>query len=399
MIFQHRSKNKIGEDFGGLVEASSIDEASDLLRDRGLVVIFLKEQESAKLGQLKVFTKIKSKDLVIFFRQLSVMISSAFPIVQALRIVGKQVENSNLKIIISEIADEVEGGNKLSSSLAKYSKIFSNFFVNMIKIGESSGKLDEILNYLADQQEKDYELMSKVKGAMTYPIFVLSASVVLGIFMMTFMIPRLSGILEETGATLPLPTRMLIGVSNIFTNYGIILFMLVLFFFIFFRLYLKTPQGKYQWDYFKLKIPVFGIFFQKICLIRFTRSLNTLIIGGVPLTNSLEIVSEVVDNSVYRDLIKKTIKEVEDGNPIATVFLQNKTIPTMLSQMLDAGEQTGKLDVVLSKLSSFYGREIDIMIDNLMTLIEPIILIVMGIGVGLMVAAFILPMYNLAGSF
>ncbi len=382
-----------------MVEASGIEEANEFLNDRDLVIIFLQEKKIFKFGQVKLFGRIKSRDLVVFFRQLAVMISSAFPIVKALRTVGKQVSNVTLKTIISETADEVEGGGKFSEALAKYPKIFGDFLVNMIKIGESSGKLDEILNYLADQQEKDYDLMSRIKGAMTYPLVVLFTAIGMGIFMMVFMIPKLAGILEETGAPLPLPTRMLMAVSNFFIQYWIVLLLFTIGSIIFFKLYTNTPRGRRHWDYLKLGVPVFGTFFQKIYLVRFTRSLSTLIVGGIHLTIGLKIVSEVIGNTVYKELIEKTIKEVEDGNPISSIFLQSKVIPPMLSHMLDAGEQTGRLDDILSKLSNFYSREIDNLVNNIMTIIEPIILVLMGIGVGIMVAAFILPMYNLAGSF
>lgn len=399
MIFQYRAKNKEGENFAGLVESFSMEEATELLTERGLIIILLKEQKRATVGQLKFFARIKPKDLVVFFRQLAVMVSAAFPIVQALKTANKQTPNVDLKVIISEIADEVEGGNKLSNALAKYPKIFNSFFVNMIKIGESSGKLDEILNYLADQQEKDYDLTSRIKGAMIYPVVILTSAVVLGVFMMVFIIPKLSEVLKETGAPLPLPTRMLMGVSGFIINYWLVLIICLVGLMIFLKIYLKTAQGKKYGDYLKLKVPIFGVFFQKIYLIRFTRSLNILIMGGVPLTLSLKIVNDVVDNAVYQDLIKKTIKEVEDGNPISSIFLQSKIIPPMLSQMMDVGERTGRIDDILSKLSNFYDGELTVMVSNLMTAIEPIILIIMGVIVGLMVAAFILPMYNLAGSF
>ncbi len=399
MIFQYRARNKKGEVFSGLVESSNLEEASDLLDDRGLTIIFLKEHEVTKLGQLKVFKKIKAKDLIIFFRQLAVMISSSFPIVQALRTTSKQLESLDLKIIISEVADEVEGGNRFSASLAKYPNVFTNFFVSMIKIGESSGKLDEILNYLADQQEKDYDLMSRIKGAMAYPIVILSVAVCLGIFMMVFIIPKLTEVLAETGTALPLPTRMLMGISDFFIHYGIFLLVVIILLVVFLKFsYLKNPKGRRRWDYLKMKIPIFGRFFQKIYVIRFTRSLNTLVVGGIPLTTGLAIVGEVIGNSIYQDLIKKTIKEVEDGNPISTVFMQSDIVPAMLSQMLDVGEQTGRLDEILGKLSNFYSRELDVLVNSLMTIIEPVILVGMGVGVGIMVAAFIMPMYNLANS-
>ncbi len=399
MIFQYRAKNKTGESFIGLVESINIEEATSLLKERDLIVISLKEKRRSTFGQLKIFSGVKSREIVIFSRQLSVMISASFPLVESLRTVSKQTANQDLKTVIAEVADETEGGNRLSDSLAKYPKIFNHFFINMVRVGESSGKLDEILNYLAETQEKDYDLNSKIKGAMIYPAVILGFAIALGFFMMTFMIPRLSEILKETGAPLPFATKLLMNTSDFFASYWYIIVILVGAIAIFFVSFLKTPEGRKQWDNFKLKVPVFGKFFQKIYLIRFSRSLSTLTEGGLPLTKSLRIVGDVIGNVVYKDLVKRTVKEVEDGNSISSIFLQSQAVPAMFSQMLDVGEQTGRLDDVLSKLANFYDREIDGMITNLMTIIEPVVLILLGIGVGLMVAAFILPMYNLAGSF
>jgi type IV pilus assembly protein PilC len=217
--------------------------------------------------------------------------------------------------------------------------------------------------------------------------------------MMIFVVPKLTGILTESGAELPITTKILIGTSGFMQKFWWVLLLIVVILVVSFRWYIKRPQGKRQIDLIKLKLPIFGHLFQLIYLVRFTRSMSTLIVGGVTIDNSLKVTAEIVGNTIYQELIEETVKEVEDGNSISSVFIKNKNIPKMVSQMLNIGEKTGKMDVILERITNFYGREISNIVANLMTLLEPIIMIVMGIAVGIMVAAVILPMYNLASSF
>ncbi len=399
-FFQYRARNSRGEIVQGSVDAPSENVASSILVDRGLIILSLIEKEKSSLNiDLPFLNRIKNKDVVVFSRQLAVMASASVPIVQALKILVNQTHNPRLKVIISEVADEVDGGAKLSQALGRYRKVFSDFYVAMIRSGETSGKLDEVLNYLADQQEKDYDLTSKIKGAMIYPIFILSGLTVVGIVMMVFVVPKLTGIISESGAELPLATRILILVSDFMKNYWYILIGLVGGgFFTLFKLTRSGP-GKVLYDRMKLKVPIFGKLWQRIYLVRLTRSLSTLIVGGVPLTAALEVVADVVGNDLYSSLIKQTIKEVEDGNSVATLFLKSKEVPPMVSQMMSVGEQTGRLEQILAKITDFYAREIENLVANMVSLIEPLIMVLMGVGVGLMVAAIILPMYQLASSF
>lgn len=398
-LFDYIANNKEGGKVQGVVEAASVDAALETLKEKGFLVLSLTEREEKKGfgAEITWFSRIKAKEIVVFSRQLAVMVSANLPIVQALRILTKQIENVRLKIIVSEVADAVDGGMRLSAAMAKYPKVFSNFYVSMVRSGETAGKVDEVLNYLADQLEKDYDLMSKVKGAMTYPAFILFGLIVAGIVMMVFVIPKLTDLLKESGAKLPFTTRLLIGVSSFMSSYWWLLILLTAGAVVALWYWRKSEAGRKQTDYLLLKVPVFGpLILQKIFLVRITRSLHTLLSGGVSLTEALKITGEVVGNEVYKDVIARTIKEVEDGNPIASVFSTSPVVPVMVSQMLSVGEQTGRLDVVLSKLSDFYGREVDNSVSNLVTLIEPLILLLMGGAVGLMVAAIMLPLFNLA---
>ncbi|MFA6255498.1 MAG: type II secretion system F family protein [Patescibacteria group bacterium] len=398
--FRYKATDENNEEVEGIVQAASPEVAADILTDQELTIISLVEEKSSFLERsLKILNRVKIRDLVIFSRQLSVIVSATIPLVQGLRILVTQTESTVLKTIISEMADDVEGGAKLSAALNRHPEVFSDFFINIIKSGETSGKLDEVLNYLADQQEKDYDLMSKIKGAMIYPIFISSGLVVVGALMMIFVIPQLTSVLTETGAELPISTKILIFTSNFLAAYWWLLLIALGLIFGLGKMLLQTQSGRHYFDVFKLKVPIFGKLFQKIILVRFTRSLYTLTTGGVSLTKSLDIVASVVGNDVYKRLIKETAAEVEDGNSIATVFLRSKEMPVMVSQMLNLGEKTGRLDDILDKLSNFYSREVSNIVANLVSLLEPLIMTLMGVAVAVLVSAIILPMYSLASSF
>src|SRR3989339_118308 len=349
---KYKAKSRQGQSFQGVVEAEDENEASQVLDERGLEVVYLEyagesEKEKSKTLNLPFLNQVKRKDVVIFSRQLSVMISANVSVVQSLRILIEQTSNPKLKKIVTDIADNVESGVKLSDALDRHSDVFSHFFVSMVQSGETSGKLDEVLLYLADQQEKDYDLVSKIRGAMIYPVFIIGGLLVVGTLMMIFVIPQLTSVLTETGVELPTSTKILIGTSNFFSEFWWLLFGVAVASVVGIRVLIKTPKGRFYWDTLTLRIPVFGKLFQKIILVRFARSLHTLTTGGVALTKSLEITADVVGNAVYRQIILQTVAEVEDGNSIATVFLRSKHVPVMVSQMLNLGEKTGRIDDIL----------------------------------------------------
>jgi len=397
--FSYKIKDSKNDVTVGIVQASTKEAAAKILIDEGSTILSLDREKANFLQRsLKILNWVRVKDLVIFSRQLSVIVSATIPLVKGLKILTNQTENAYLKTVISEVADDVDGGAKLSAALSRHPEVFSFFYVSIIKSGETSGKLDEVLNYLADQQEKDYDLLAKIKGAMIYPVFILFGLVAVSSLMMVFVIPQLTSILAETGVDLPLSTRMLIKSSNLVLNFWWLAILLLIGVIAGLRVVIGTEKGRYYWDFLKLRMPIFGRLFQKMILVRFARSLNTLMSGGVPLSKSLAIVADITGNVIYKNLVLETAKEVESGNPIATALLKSSEVPPMVSQMLNLGERTGRIDEILDKLADFYTREVNNMVINLSTLIEPIIMIVMGVAVGFLVAAVILPMYNLAAS-
>lgn len=399
-LFDYRAKDVEGQTVDGVVEAPSEQAALDELSERNLTPFFLQERAQKSVFQfsVKFLNRVKTKDIVVFSRQLAVMVSATLPLVQSLRILTKQTQSDTLKIIVSEVADEIEGGAKLSAAMARHSDIFSSFYVNMVKAGETSGRLDETLNYLADEAEKNYDLMSKIKGAMTYPTFIVVGLGVVGFVMMTFVVPKLTAMLTETSAKLPMSTRMLIATSGFMQKYWWLVLIILVGLAVGLRIVTRKGQGRLVWHKLQLRLPVFGKILQRIYLVRFTRSLASLMLGGVPLTRGLEVVSGIVGNEVYKDLINRTIHEVEEGNSISTLFLESKDMPTMVSQMLVVGEKTGRLEEILNRLGNFYGREVENSIQGLVTLIEPLIMVILGLAVGVMVAAIILPIYQSIGS-
>lgn len=401
-LFRYRVFLKDGEVIEGIIDAANEREAVEILLERGYSMINLRvvrERIKKIRTTLKLFKKIKSKELVIFARQLSVMATATVPIVQALRILVQQSKNLYLKKVISDIADEVDGGAKLSQAMSRYPQVFNHFFISMVKSGETSGKIDEVMNYLADELEKDYDLISRIKGAMIYPVFIVCGLFVVGVIMMIFVIPKLTEMLIASGATLPLTTRMLIFVSDILKNYWWLLAIIIFALYLTFRFLSRVPSGRKQIDLAKVHLPIFGRLFREIYIVRFSRSLSTLLTGGVPLTTALQVSKEVVGNAAFMELIDYTIREVEDGNPIASVFVNSKIVPQIVSQMMNIGEQTGRLDEVLLKIADFYQREVNNIVQNLASLIEPIVMLVIGLAVGVMVSAILLPMYQLANTF
>ena len=399
-LFSFKARDRQGNAIKGTVEAPSRQVAEGELKDRDLILLSLVEEKRKTIFQSasRILNRITSRDVVIFSRQLSTMITANVPLVRALKILVQQTEKVPFKILINDVAEEVDGGAKLSQVMARYPQVFDDFFVYMIRSGETTGKLDDVLNYLADQKEKDYDLMSKIRGAMIYPAFIMTGLVVVGFIMMIFVVPKLTEILRESGTDLPLSTKILIATSDFMQHQWWVIIIVMVGLVAIYRFGSRVKSGKEIVDKVKLKLPIFGQLFKKIYLGRFARSLSTLIASGVPVTHSLEIVADIVGNDVYRNLTLQTIEEVEAGNSIISVFATDKNVPPMFNQMMKVGEETGRLDQILSKLADFYAREVEALIFNLVTLIEPIIMIILGLGVGVLITAILLPMYNLASA-
>lgn len=397
-LFHYHARDKDNKIRSGVIEAPTEDAASGILRDRGFEVMEMEERKKQSFAWA-FLERISVKDFVVFARQLAVLIGAKVPVVRALQTAARQTTHRRFGAILGDVADDVESGTPFSLALSRFPRVFDDFFVNMVKSGETSGRLDEVLNYLADQKEKDYDLMSKIRGAMIYPTFIVVGMFLVGIAMMVFVIPQLTAVLQESGAKLPFTTRLLIGTSGFMQKFWWLLLLAAAGLSGGWRYALGVHEFRSAWDRFKVRLPIIGGILQRIYLVRFTRSLDTLMAGGVDVVEGLRTASDVVGNAAYRDLLLQTMKAVEDGNAMTTVLAKSPLVPNMVHQMLAVGEETGRLREILAKLTSFYGREIDNSVTNLVSIIEPLIMIVIGAAVGLIVSAIILPMYQLASQF
>jgi type IV pilus assembly protein PilC len=397
--FRYRVGTRDGSIQAGVVQAPRREEAAEALTERGYEILLLEEDRSLRRGGgFGLLNRISEKDLVVVSRTLSVMVSASVPIVDAIRNIARQTVNPRLRTVMTDIANEIEGGARFSDALDRHTEVFGGFYINMVRSGETSGQLNEVMEYLADQLEKDYDLNAKIKGAMIYPAFILSGLIVVAFIMMTFVVPKLTQILAEANVALPLSTRLLIFVSGVFAGYWWLILLAILGIIIGVRMWVQTPSGRYTWDGLKMKIPIFGGLFQRMYVVRFSRSLATLSKGGVDMVSALEIVSGVMANARWKELVFETIREVNDGNSIVTAMQREKFVPVMMTQMLGVGEETGKTQEVLQRLSAFFAREIDNLVANMVSLIEPAVMILLGVGVGVMVSAILLPLYNLSSA-
>ncbi|MFI5206080.1 MAG: type II secretion system F family protein, partial [Candidatus Paceibacterales bacterium] len=367
------------------------NKAESLLAQNGLVIISLDKQDEGDLFQrLNPFGKsVNNKELVLFSRQLSTLISARVPIIQALRILQEQVTGKYLLVILGDLISSLENGDSLSSAMSKYGNIFGNVYISLVKSGEIAGNLDKSLVYLADQLEKDYELKSKVKSAMTYPLFVLSALVIIGLLMFKFVLPNLTSVLQEQGGTLPTVSVWLIAATKFFNNFWWLVLLAIASLILGVRFFINTPSGRYQWDTLKIHFPIIGDIFKKIYLARFSRNLSTLVLGGIPIIKALEIVSETINNVIYRDILMQTVAQISAGKSISEGLAGHSEFPSIVTQMVKVGEQTAQLDDILGKLAGFYEKEVDTKVSTLTTLLEPLIMIILGIGVGILVAGIL----------
>jgi type IV pilus assembly protein PilC len=394
--YHYRARNRQGRVTKGTITAPSEERAGTMLTEHGLVPIEIQD-----LSELSIFRRefsikiVRVRDRAIMSRQLATMIQAGIPILQALRILSVQTENQRLADIIREISYEVEGGEAVSNAMEKYPKVFSEFFVSMIRSGEASGRLADTLEQLADHEERDYELIRKVRGAFIYPIFVVSVMIVLGAVMMIFVLPQLVTLFAESGVQLPWTTRLLIGISGFATSYWwFILIFLGLTGYLM-SSYGRTPEGIYNIHAVILRIPVFGGILRKMYLARFAGALRTLIESEIPVIRALLVARDILSNRVYQTIIDAAAEEVKNGSTIAAALEKYPEIPLMVSQMISVGERSGKLGDSLGAVHRFYKREVDDKIQNMTQLVEPIVIIFLGIGVAILLAAILMPMYQL----
>ncbi len=397
-IFEYRARTKEGEIRSGVVDTSSQEAALALLQQNKLVVISVKEKSKPKLWEIKIGGRVKYKDVVIFSRQMSTLFEAHIPVVSALKTLLAETNKEALRTVIASLSDDITGGLSLSQALAKHGETFSSFYINLVRSGEESGKLQETFSYLADYMERSFYLTSKAKNAMIYPAFVMLAFVGVMVVMLVVVIPRLVSIFKETGQEVPFYTQVVITASDLLRQWGLLMLLAIIGATIFGWRWSQTPPGKLFFHSLQLKIPIIGNLYRKLCMARLSDNLHTLIISGIPILRALSITGEIVGNIVYQRAVEQAIVAVRAGNTISSAFEKVPEIPAFVTQMIKIGEASGKLDFILSNISKYYQREVDSLVDNLVALIEPVLIIFLGLGVGLMVGSVLVPLYNMTGN-
>ena len=400
MLYQYTATTLEGELKNGSIEASSVDVAISALQARGLVItdIRLAKQAGSILGSLnnfKFFNRVKHKDVVILSRQLATLFEAKIAVLDSLRLLAGQVANIKLKESLTEIIENIKGGSSLSSAMSKHPDIFSVFYINMIKSGEESGKLEEIFGSLADHLERSYELSSKTKNALIYPAFVVVTFFVVMILMLTFVIPKLTAILMEVNQKIPFYTRIIINISDFFRNFGVFLLGGAVAGGVFLWRYAKTENGSAVVSRFQTSFPFVGALYSKFYLSRMTDNMETLLSSGVPAVRTLEIAADVVGNKIYKNILLTAANEVKGGSSISEALSKYPEVPLMVVQMIRTGEETGKLNFMLKTLGRFYKKEVDNTVDTLVSLIEPVMIVVLGGAVGILLISILGPIYNI----
>jgi type IV pilus assembly protein PilC len=394
--FRYTARDKDGKAVSGVMDSANSASLVDVLRQKELTIISIEEvREKAKASMSIGGDKASPEDLVIFSRQLATMVDAGIPLVGALDALQDQMERAGFKNIVRKVRDNVEGGLSLSESLSKQPNVFSPFFINMVRAGESSGDLDEILDRVAIYMEKTIALVRKVKSSLIYPAVVIFMAIAITMFLIIFVVPTFKNIFSTIGVSLPVPTLILIAISDILRKWILIVIIaLGAFIFILSKL-IKTEKGALAWDRLLLKIPVIGPLLRKVAVARFARTLSTLQKSGVSILTALEIVGKTSGNKVIEMAVIQTKLSIKEGESIAQPLAASKVFPPMVTRMISVGEQTGKLEEMLSKIADFYESEVDAAVSGLTSLIEPLIIAFLGIVVGGIVVSMFLPIVKL----
>jgi type IV pilus assembly protein PilC len=394
--YAYTAINSSGLELDGQVNAPDLGAAREALRQRGLVALNLEEQAASSQNLAMIVKKVKPKSLQVFSRQFATMIEAGLNVVTALVILEEQTEDKKLARIIGELRADVEGGLLLSEAMSRHPRIFSRLFVSMVEAGEAAGILDVVLDRVAYQIEKETKIKRRVKGAMMYPLMVMGFATIVLVGMLIFLVPVFQGIFKDLGGDLPMLTQIVVNISGVLRSYFYVIFPLWgLMIFGFFR-YKKTEAGRRLWDRFRMKIP-FGVgkIILKIGMARFSRTLSTLVAAGVDIIRSLEITGSTSGNSLIEDATAVVRERVHQGVPIAVPLTENAIFPPMVSQMVRVGEETGELEKMLGKIADFYEDEVDTSIATLTSVIEPLMMIGVGLVVGVIIISMYLPMFKL----
>lgn len=398
MLYTYKAVTKEGSETSGDIDAQTQDAAINALQRSGLVVVSVRSADEGGSffeGDLNFFNNISSKEISIISRQIATLLEAHVPALKTFRLIASESENPLVTKKFTEISDDIQNGIPISGALFKHPSVFSDFFVNMVLAGEESGKLPETFIALADYLERTHEIMSKARGALIYPAFVISTFSVVMVLMLTFVVPKLSAIILQSGQSVPVYTSVVLGVSALLVNYGfLVLISIIVLGFLFWR----YARGTSLVAQAKLWTPVVGNLFRMLYVSRIADNMHVMLGNGISMVHSLEITAKVVDNEIYKKIILDAVEGVKAGSPLSAMFQNHREIPNVMVQMIKVGEETGELGNILEKLSVFYQREVSTAISTIISLIEPAMIVALGLGVGGVLASVLIPIYQIAGN-
>ncbi len=392
-------KNDTGEIVKAEVQAENEQAAAKVLMAQGLFPISIDEKDGKSLlAKSGLSERVGAKDRVIFTRQLSTLINAGLPLTQSLRTVTDQIQNKTLKKVVGEVVTSVESGLSLSQSFAKYPRIFSDIYVSLVAAGEASGSLDKSLERIASQQEKDAAIVGKIRSALIYPLIVLLVIVLVLVFMLTTVLPQVGGLYKDLHKELPALTRTLLAISSFIMNFWYVVIIGVVAAIFAGRSYIQTPTGRKLLDGFKLNMPIFGRIYKKVYMARFARTLGTMLQSGIPMLEALRIVKEAIANVHVEEALERAMVGVKGGKALSVTLEKESVFVKLVPQMIKIGEQSGAIDAMLDRVATYYENEVDEEVKNISTTIEPIMMVVLGVTVGGVIAAILMPVYSLVGS-
>jgi type IV pilus assembly protein PilC len=400
MLFNYEAVDTTGAKKTGSIDAVNTDVAISSLQRRNLVLTSIREADASSSflsRSIPIFDRVSNKDVVILSRQLSTLFEAQVSALRIFRLLGGETENATLAKKLIAIADDLQSGSSISVALSKHPKVFSEFYVSMVKAGEESGKLDETFQYLADYLDRAYELSSKVKGALIYPGFVVVTFVAVMVLMFTMVIPNISVILLENGGSIPSYTRVIMGISNFLVKDGFILLAALIVAGFFLVRFIRTPAGRMAFDRFKLNIPYLSSLYKKLYLSRLSDNMSTMLSSGIPMVRALELTSRVIDNRVYQNILNEATESVKAGKTLSESLSNNpREMPGIMVQMMKVGEETGESGSILKTVAHFYSREVENAVESLVALIEPLMIVLLGGGVAILLASVLIPIYSIA---
>jgi type IV pilus assembly protein PilC len=399
MLFKYEAITNTGEKKRGTIEASSKDSAISAIQRRGLIVSSLGEEGTSNsiLHLAFLDKRVKSKDVVIMSRQISTLFEAQVSALKAFNLLATNTGNPALVKILNTVSTDIQSGVSISEALSRHPDAFSIFYVNMVKAGEESGKLTQTFSYLADYLDRQYQLTSKTKNALIYPSFVIGVFLIVMILMFTFIVPKLSAIIMDSGQAIPFSTKIVFALSELMVNYGLYLLIGVGIFIAYIYKLSKTDSGKAHIDRLKLNIPIIKNIYSKLYLSRIADNMDTMLSSGINIIRAIELTSIVVGNRVFEDLLKDTGEKVKSGSSLSDALASYPEIPPIMAGMIHVGEETGSLGSILKTLGKFYAREVNEAVDTMVSLIEPMMIVALGLGVGLLLTSVLMPIYNIAG--